>query len=224
MSDEPRQGAPGTPGQPGQPGQTGQPGQPGVPGVPGQPGQPGQTGQAGVAGEVGETGEIGETGATGEAGTPGLDLSVEFRAMRQDVGRLANALVTLGSDDRLEKAVESVAEEEKRHRQRLGAILLAPLLLAIAVGAGSWWQARSNGEAFENTRVVADYVRDCLQHPENLTPEQLAERCGRTADGSASALAALVEFQTCALLAFPDWTEENLSACTTRALESVKEE
>jgi hypothetical protein len=101
--------------------------------------------------------------------------------MRQDVGRLATALVTLGSDDRLEEAVASVAEEEKRHRQRVTATLLAPILLALAMAAGGWWQARANGDAFENTKVVAEFVRHCLQDPDSLPVDERTEACGRFA-------------------------------------------
>ena len=126
-------------------------------------------------------------------------------------------MVTLGSDERLQKVVTSVTEEEKRHRQRLLAAMVGPTVVIAVFGIASFFQSRANGETLENTNVVAGYVRNCIQHPEQLTAEERKEQCG--GDGSSRAITSLIEFQKCALLIPPlARTVENMNACVNQAL------
>ena len=201
----------------------------------GEVGESGKTGKAGAAGETGKTGETGQTGVAGaagaagatgqrgERGAAGTDLTDELRAVRADVGRLASAVVTLGSDDRLEQAVTAVAEEDRRHRQRLMTTIIAVLILVSAMGAFAAIQSHSTGQSVENTEVVADYVRDCLQNRDTLTPEQAQQKCGGTANSGASFVAGLIAFQRCALLILPaDRTNALLDECQIQALQVMK--
>ena len=105
------------------------------------------------------------------------DLQREIKATRQDLGRLATAVTTLGSDEKLQAAVDSVAEEQKRHWQRLLATVTAALLVigaVVAVGA-SW--ANDARDAAREAGKVSTYVDHCLVHPSEATQGE----CGNTA-------------------------------------------
>lgn len=214
-------------------GPTGIPGRTGDTGTTGDAGRTGDTGRTGDIGHVGDTGlpgpigETGDTGDSGEAGEPGpagpkgeagADVTDELRAVRQDVGRLANAVLTLGSDERLERAVSSVTEEDRRHRQRLTVSVIGVLAVVLALGIFAAWQSAANGRSLENSELVADYVRDCIQHRAKLTPEEVTEKCG--GDGGANAIIVLLTFEKCALLISPDdRTQALLDACQAEAFE-----
>jgi hypothetical protein len=209
-------------------GPTGETGAEGAKGVAGAQGAEGAEGAKGTTGAEGAEGMRGARGAQGEEGAAGHDLTRELHAVRQDVGRLATAVLTLGSDERLEKAVAAVSEEERRHRLRLGSTVISVLVVLIAITTLGAFQSRSNGrsieqtqEAVENTRVVADYVRDCLQHRANLTTSQIREKCG--SDGGASALLGLFTFERCVLpLPIPQRTPAAMDACVALAQAAAK--
>lgn len=164
-------------------------------GPPGEPGEPGEAGPPGARGKAGPAGPRGHEGIPGE--WPDIerrradDIRLELHNVRQDVGRLANAVVSLGSDERLEKAVQSVAEEEQRHRQRLLTKAIIGLLVLIGIGLSNILltnQAKDTAteakRAAENSEKVAGYVDHCLVHPAAATPGE----CGNTqATGQQSA-------------------------------------
>lgn len=180
-------------------------------------------GPAGEAGATGEAGAAGQRGERGVQGAAGADLTNELRAVRADVGRLATAVVTLGADDRLERAVTAVSEEDRRHRQRLLVSVIGVLILVLGMAGFAAWQAHANSQSLENTEVVADYVRDCLQNRKTLTAQQARDRCGSAADGGATFVAGLISFQRCALLILPEErTPALLDDCQAQALQVMQ--
>jgi hypothetical protein len=111
-------------------------------------------------------------------------LASEVKATRQDLGRLATAVTTLGSDEKLQAAVNSVAEEQKRHWQRLIATVAGALaIIGVVVVVGASWAndakdaATKAAVAAVNSQKVAGYVDHCLVHPSLATPGE----CGNTA-------------------------------------------
>lgn len=131
---------------------------------------------------------------TGEERREGPDpvaLQQELRAVRQDVGRLATSVTTLGSDERMQKVIDSVVEEEQRHRQRLlstvvtGLLVVAALTLVGLLYAGAAKDAAEKAkDAAASSARVAGYVDHCLVHPTQATPGE----CGNTqATGQQSA-------------------------------------
>ena len=130
-------------------------------------------------------------GTERRTGPDPVSLQAEIRATRQDLGRLATAVTTLGSDEKLQAAVDSVAEEQKRHWQRLVAIVTAALLtIGVVVAVGASWAndakdaahlaaaaARDAAKASAAAEKVSTYVDHCLVHPSQATPGE----CGNTA-------------------------------------------
>jgi hypothetical protein len=146
----------------------------------------------------------------------GRDLTDEVRSVRQDVGRLANAVTRLGSDERLAVAVASVAEEERRHRQRLLAAILVPLLAIGILGAVNLSTSQDIKRIAVSNQRIAAYIDHCLVHTERRTVEECGPGSG--AGGTSAAVAALMEFQTCALLILPeDRTRNALDTCARTA-------
>lgn len=203
----------GAPGATGETGEAGKTGEAGAAGAAGATGAEGVAGPSGAAGATGRAGAEGIEGPAGPAGPAGADLTKELRTLRADVGKLAGTIVSLGSDERLEKVVESVSDEEKRHRQRMTIWLVTPIILLIAISIGSWSQSRANAITLRNTKVVADYVRNCLTQPEH--PDR--EECGDQSESVA--VLGLIEFQRCALQILPEKrTDANMQACVERSL------
>lgn len=137
-------------------------------------------------------------GTERRAGPDTMELQREIKATRQDLGRLATAVTTLGSDEKLQAAVDSVAEEQKRHWQKLLATVAAALLvIAVVVGVGATWAndakdaahkakaaADNAAHAAADSAKVANYVDHCLVHPASATPGE----CGNSqATGQQSA-------------------------------------
>jgi hypothetical protein len=138
------------------------------------------------------------SGVERRAGPDPAALQAELRLVRQDVGRLATSVTTLGSDEKLQAAVNSVAEEQKRHWQKLLATVTAALLvIVIVVAVGATWAndakdaaakakvaADNAARAANDSAKVAAYVDHCLVHPTEATPGE----CGNTqATGQQSA-------------------------------------
>lgn len=125
------------------------------------------------------------------AGPDPASLQGEIRATRQDLGRLASAVATLGSDEKLQKAVDSVAQENRRHWQRLIAIIgSAFAVIAVVVMIAALWAndardaAHAARDASTSAAKVSSYVDHCLVHPSVATPGE----CGNTtATGQQSA-------------------------------------
>lgn len=135
----------------------------------------------------------------------------EVSGVRQDLGRLATAVATLGSDEKLQQAVDSVVQEERRHRQRIMASMVVGLVVVAAISI-------ANRGIIEDAGTVADYVQKCLQHPERLTPEEKQEVCGSIGDGQEF----FIKYFNCVLLIEPaDRTPEKLNACIQSASQTT---
>lgn len=124
------------------------------------------------------------SGEERRAGPDPANLQNELRAVRQDVGRLATSVAVLGSDERMQKVIDSVVEEEQRHRQRIlstiviGLMVVGALALVGLVYAGAAKDAAVKAKAAaENSAKVSGYVDHCLVHPALATPGE----CGNTA-------------------------------------------
>lgn len=158
-------------------------------------------------------------------------LQAELRAVRQDVGRLATSVATLGSDERMQQVINSVVEEEKRHRQRLlTKVIVGLVVIGVVVAVGAAWShdgkdaahsaakaAESAAEAASYGKQVATYVDHCLVHPALATPGE----CGNTAATGAQSSAVLALF---CYLQLPQErrTEPAAQDCFTKATAQAK--
>lgn len=151
-------------------------------------------------------------------------LRAELKAVRQDVGRLATSVATLGSDERMQAVIDSVVEEEARHRQRLLTKVIIGLLVLAGLGLSNLLltnQAKDTAaeakKAAENSQKVAGYVDHCLVHPALATPGE----CGNTAatgQQSATVLALFCYLQ----LPEPQRDEATARDCFTKAAAQAK--
>jgi hypothetical protein len=152
------------------------------------------------------------------------NLQSELKAVRQDVGRLATSVATLGSDERMQRAIESVVEEEQRHRQRILLTIVVGLLVVgalTAVGITFSGSAKDAAEKAEAAAVdsarVASYVENCLVRPDRATPGE----CGNTAATGQQSAAVLAIF--CYLRIDPGQrTDQNAAECFRQAIEQAK--
>lgn len=131
------------------------------------------------------------TGEERRQGPNPTSLQHELKAVRQDVGRLATSVAALGSDERMQSVIDSVVEEEQRHRQRLLTKVVIGLLVLAGIGLSNLAltsQAKATAtdaensateakKAAANSEKVAVYVDHCLVHPALATPGE----CGNTA-------------------------------------------
>jgi predicted nucleic acid-binding Zn ribbon protein len=147
------------------------------------------------------------------------DLKTELRGVKTGLEELVLAVKMAFPEDRVR---EIVAYEQARTRRRTIAAILGPLLLALVV---VFVQSRLNGETLAETKVTSNFVRDCLQDSDDLTPEERQKQCGDTGgggDGVATAVRVLINHQNCALLIRPaDRTDENMNACVSKALDGL---
>ena len=145
------------------------------------------------------------------------NLKAEIRATRQDLGRLATAVTALGSDEKLQAAIDSVAQEQRRHWQRTLAPLIAALLVIAGVTAvGASW-ANDAKDASRAAGRVATYVDHCLVHPDRAKPGE----CGNTTATGQQSVALLAIF--CYLQIDPTLrTEANARYCFEKATAQAK--
>ncbi len=144
-------------------------------------------------------------------------LQAELKAVRHDVGRLATSVATLGSDERMQKVIDSVVEEEKRHRQRLlTKIALAGLVLAV-IGLTNLSLTNRVKDISEDSKTVALYVDHCLVHPTKAVPGE----CGNAAATGAPSATLLSIF--CVLqMPIEVRTDAVIQGCSKKAAEQAK--
>jgi len=148
------------------------------------------------------------------------DVLGEFAAISAALERIADDVTAqIVPEDRVR---EIVAIEQNKARWRTVGLILFPILVALGI---VWFQSYSNGHTFTEAKTTADFVRNCLQHPERLTPEQRAGQCGGLGDnGTAKAVQALIEANKCFLLIQPaERTDENMNACVTKAIAGLRD-
>lgn len=159
---------------------------------------------------------------TGEERRKGPDPAAmrdELKAVRQDVGRLAQSVATLGSEERLKKALDSVVAEDQRHRQRILVTIVVGLLVVGSLAAVGVVYSEAAKEAADKAKVaatasakVADYVDHCLVHPSEATPGE----CGNAAATGQQSTAVLALF--CYLRIDPaDRDDANARECFQKA-------
>lgn len=141
-----------------------------------------------------------------------VDLTNELRSVREGLKDVAETVATSFP----EKRVRSIVRESQRRT-------LLVLWVAVALTAGVLLQLRLNNDTLSEAKVTADFVRDCLQHPERLSQAERVIHCGGTGEsGTSRAVEALIEFQKCALLIQPPQrTDENMNSCVARAMQSL---
>jgi hypothetical protein len=164
------------------------------------------------------------SGEERRAGPNPVTLQSELKAVRHDVGRLATSVATLGSDERMQKVIDSVVEEEQRHRQRLLTKVIIGLVVLAGIGVSNILltnQAKDTAteakKAAENSEKVAGYVDHCLVHPTDATPGE----CGNTQATGQQSATVLALF--CFLeLPQEQRTEATAQGCFVRAAAQAK--
>lgn len=148
------------------------------------------------------------------------DILAEFTAVRASLDKMSGAITKAFPEQRVR---EIIAYEQRQSRRGLIASILIPVLAAFAAATVIIFvQAESNGDTLSEAKVTADYVRDCLQHSDRLTPAERTQRCGRQEGGTSRAVLALVEFQKCAFLILPEnRTDENMDGCVAQAMKKL---
>lgn len=140
-----------------------------------------------------------------------LDMAAELQGVKQGLGEVADAV----TDAFPEKRVRQIVRDAQRRT-------LLVLWVAVLVTVGTLIQRQAESNTLSEAKVVSDYVRDCIQHPERLSPDKRVEECGAQ-EGTSKAVGALIEFQKCALLILPqNRTDENMSACVERAAATLR--
>lgn len=143
-----------------------------------------------------------------------LDMAAELRDVKVALGEVAAAVRETFPEDR----VRQIVRESQRRT-------LLVLWVAILVTIGTLVQRQAESSTLSEAKVVADFVRDCLQHPERFTADERVRQCGPENKGTGRAVEALIEFQKCALLILPeDRTDENMNACMTRIAATLRGE
>lgn len=116
-------------------------------------------------------------GVERRSGPDPAGLQTELKAVRQDVGRLAGAVATLGSDERMQAVMNAVIEEERRHRVRILVPIIVGLVVVATLGV---FQLSLTSQARDTSRKagkVSSFVDHCLVHPALATPGE----CGNAA-------------------------------------------
>jgi hypothetical protein len=164
---------------------------------------------------------------TGEERRTGPDpesLRSELKAVRQDMGRLAGAVATLGSDEQMQKVMTAVAEEERRHRQRILTPIIVGLLVLglgmagiLALLSSVKDTATQAKQAAGSAAKVSSYVDHCLVHPATATPGE----CGNTAATGQQSATVLALF---CFLELPEPQRDDTTAkdCFTKAAAQAK--
>lgn len=144
-------------------------------------------------------------------------LQEELKAVRHDVGRLASSVATLGSDERMQKVVDSVVEEEMRHRQALLIKIVVGLLVLAFIGIFNLTMTNRVKDIATDAKVVASYVDHCLVHPSKATPGE----CGNVSATGAPSVTLLSIF--CVLqIPIEGRSDEVIQDCSKKAAEKAK--
>lgn len=153
-----------------------------------------------------------------ERGEQRSDLRDELHDIAVAIGVLVEHMDQSLPEERVKQLAEAVLAEERLGRKRLTTKIVGFMVVIVLLVASSLAQTAANGRTLSEAKTVADYVRDCLQHPERLSAEQRTERCGAQS-GSPGAVLAIIEFQKCALQILPeDRTDQNMDACVASAV------
>lgn len=158
------------------------------------------------------------------AGLSPAALQAELRAVREDLGLVATSVASLGSDERMQEVIDSVVEEESRHRQRLLTKVVIGLLVLAGIGLSNialTSQANETADeakrAATNSEKVAVYLDHCLVHPSEATPGE----CGNTAATGQQSTAVLALF--CYLRIDPaERNDANAQECFSKAAEQAR--
>lgn len=112
------------------------------------------------------------------------NLNGELASIAEAMGRLAAAVETNMSEDRLQAIL---AEEQRTSRKRLVALLVVALLVSLAGLA----QSRANHDQNRSVGRVVRYIDGCLTHAVTLDEAERARVCGPQTDGTATAVKVL---------------------------------
>lgn len=132
-------------------------------------------------------------------------------AIKESLDALSVTLESNLSEERLQGIV---ANEQRRDRVKILAAILGPVFLAILISASTLAQSRSNHRQARDSGIVAAYVRNCLQHPERLTPADRAEQCG-----AVDSQGFFIAYLNCVFpLQIADRDQKHLDACVHKAV------
>lgn len=145
-------------------------------------------------------------------------LKDELHGITEAIGVLIEHMDTSMPEERVKQLADAVIAEERLGRRRLNTKITGFLVVIVLLVASSLWQSASNGKTLDEAKITSDYVRNCIQHPEKLTPEAKVESCGDSDAQTAKFLKGLLSAINCSLIISPEVrTEENTNACAAKA-------
>lgn len=145
------------------------------------------------------------------------DLKEELQGIVSSIGLLIQHMDQSLPEERIQQLANAVLAEERLSRKQLTTKITGFLVIIILLVASSLWQSASNGRTLNEAKTVADYVRDCVQRPYNLTTEQRTLACGPTSSGTTN----FIKYLNCAFLILPtERTDDKLNQCATEAFKS----
>lgn len=151
--------------------------------------------------------------------TPEPSQQSEIAALKAAVNELTAHMSRSLPEERVKALVETATTRDRVSRRRVTWVIVGLVGLAVLISGFGLAQSESNGDALDEIRVISNFVEDCLQHPERLTPEERTEKCGGNDQDGRQLIMGLIQFQKCSLLILPeDRTDANLDACIQRAL------
>lgn len=139
------------------------------------------------------------------------DIKSELQGITAAIDLLIQRMDHTIPEERLQQLTEAVLSEERLSRQRLATKIIGFLAVILVLVTSGLLQSAANGRTLKEASTVADYVRDCLVQNTQLSPAEMAERCGDTTKTQTG----FVSYLNCALLIEPqDRTQELLDGCT----------
>ena len=117
-------------------------------------------------------------GPTPRADKARAGMSFELSEITTAIGTLIEHMDQSLPEDRVKDLVEATLAEERRSRFRLVVSLLAPIFVVLILGIVQINHGSDIKDSAKDSRVVADYVRDCLI---DTTPDP--KKCG-SGDGA----------------------------------------
>ena len=147
------------------------------------------------------------------------DLKTELHGIVEAIATLIQHMDQSLPEERVKQLAEAVLAEERVGRKRLATKITGFLVVIVLLVASSLLLGAANRNTLAEAKVTSDYVRKCIQHPQNLTPEEKLAACGPPAAVTTN----FIKYLNCALQISPEArTDENLSACAGKAFGVLK--
>ena len=142
------------------------------------------------------------------------DLRQELHGISEAIGILVDHMDQSLPEERVKQLAEAVLAEERVGRRRLTTKITGFLVVIVLLIVSSLVLSAANRRTLEEAQVTSDYVRNCIQHPQDLAPEEKLKACGPPAAATTN----FIKYLNCVLLILPeDRTDTKLSACANKA-------